>query len=58
MANKIENILKDIDKAIRIVQAKLEAETSLDGKLPYNRARTDLQKARALIRPHFYTTED
>lgn len=54
----LDTILRQLDQAIRAVQTAQKAEIMLDSKLPYNRAKTALQKARGLLRSHYYVVED
>ena len=56
----IDTVLNQIDQAIQAVQSKMESSPmmTLAEKIPYNRARTALQKARFMIRKHYHTIED
>ena len=52
------HLINRIEKAIEQVHNKLQLEATLADKIPYNQAREDLKKARALLLKHYYTIED
>ncbi len=56
----LDKVLQQIDQAIDACQSKMESSPMmvLSEKIPYNQARTTLQRVRAELRLHYYTIED